>query len=226
MSAESTIRVYTDGACSNNGGPGARAGIGVFFGEGDPRNYSGRIEGKQTNNTAELGALLYVSQILGSEIAAGRQVEIYSDSQYALRCCTTYGAKLKAKGWRKGKKPVANLELVKRAYNAYEGLVNVAFHYVPAHTGRDDPHSVGNDGADRLANQAIGLTTCPYASSRKTHGHRIYLKVPYEEKEEAKKYGARWDPSRKKWYLTPERANALTKEENDAVWDRWGRKST
>jgi|ETNmetMinimDraft_14_1059893.scaffolds.fasta_scaffold18694_1 hypothetical protein len=29
----------------------------------------------------------------------------------------------------------------------------------------------------------------------------IYLTVTYEEKEEAKKLGARWDGSRKKWYI-------------------------
>ena len=34
-------------------------------------------------------------------------------------------------------------------------------------------------------------------------GHRIYLKVPYEEKEEAKQLGARWDPDRKQWYVPP-----------------------
>ncbi len=34
-------------------------------------------------------------------------------------------------------------------------------------------------------------------------GHRIYLRVPYEEKEEAKQLGARWDPDRKQWYVPP-----------------------
>ena len=29
---------------------------------------------------------------------------------------------------------------------------------------------------------------------------RLYLKVPYKEKDEAKALGARWDPERKEWY--------------------------
>jgi len=29
----------------------------------------------------------------------------------------------------------------------------------------------------------------------------IYLTVPYEEKEQAKKLGARWDPIKKQWYV-------------------------
>jgi len=34
-------------------------------------------------------------------------------------------------------------------------------------------------------------------------GHRIYLNVPYEEKDAAKKLGARWDPEQRKWYVPP-----------------------
>ena len=30
---------------------------------------------------------------------------------------------------------------------------------------------------------------------------RIYLSVPYKQKDEAKKLGARWDPIVKKWYI-------------------------
>ena len=43
------IRVFTDGACSNNGKPNAKAGLGVYFSEKDPRNVSKRVIGKQTN---------------------------------------------------------------------------------------------------------------------------------------------------------------------------------
>lgn len=33
------------------------------------------------------------------------------------------------------------------------------------------------------------------------HKRRQYLNVPYAEKEEAKRQGARWDPEKKKWYI-------------------------
>jgi hypothetical protein len=29
---------------------------------------------------------------------------------------------------------------------------------------------------------------------------RVYLHVPYEDKEDAKSLGCRWDPEKKKWY--------------------------
>ncbi|GGW35512.1 hypothetical protein GCM10010340_11450 [Streptomyces griseoloalbus] len=33
-------------------------------------------------------------------------------------------------------------------------------------------------------------------------GQRLYLEVPYADKDEAKKQlGARWDPGRRKWYV-------------------------
>ena len=51
---------------------------------------------------------------------------------------------------------------------------------------------MGNDNADRLANEAIGLTSCQYT--------KIYLNVPYKDKENAKKHGCKWDPKKKKWY--------------------------
>ena len=50
--------VYTDGACSNNGKASACAGIGIFFGKDDIRNVSRKVVGKQTNNTAELTAII------------------------------------------------------------------------------------------------------------------------------------------------------------------------
>jgi ribonuclease HI len=69
---ESTIvpdyYVYTDGACSNNGRSNAIAGIGIFFGNNDPRNVSKRIEGKQTNNTAEMLAIIDTYEIIEQDI--------------------------------------------------------------------------------------------------------------------------------------------------------------
>ena len=50
--------VYTDGACTNNGKETAKAGIGIYFQDNDSRNVSRRITGKQTNNRAELLAII------------------------------------------------------------------------------------------------------------------------------------------------------------------------
>ena len=33
--------------------------------------------------------------------------------------------------------------------------------------------------------------------------NRIYLTVPFAEKDDAKRHGARWDPERKRWWIDP-----------------------
>ena len=100
LSNKKIINVYTDGACSNNGKPDARAGFGIWFGEGDPRNTSESFTGTQTNNRAELLAIIKALTILRDEIEQGQPVMIYSDSSYSIRCCTTYGEKMAKKGWK------------------------------------------------------------------------------------------------------------------------------
>ena len=54
------INIYTDGACSNNGRPDARAGFGIWFKEAI-LNTSESFTGIQTNNRAELLALLSIN---------------------------------------------------------------------------------------------------------------------------------------------------------------------
>jgi ribonuclease HI len=56
--------VYTDGSCLNNGKDNSIGGIGIFFGINDERNISQRLEGKQTNNTAELIAIIKLYSII------------------------------------------------------------------------------------------------------------------------------------------------------------------
>jgi hypothetical protein len=36
---------------------------------------------------------------------------------------------------------------------------------------------------------------------------RIYLNVPYEEKDRVKSLGARWDPAKKKWWVQDMKAD-------------------
>ncbi len=201
---EEEIIVYTDGACVNNGKPDARAGYGIYFGPSDERNISERYSGPQTNNVAELLAIIRALTILKENIEEGTEVKIYSDSKYAIRCCTTYGAKCYNKNWNNPNKPrvpLPNKELVKTAYMFCKNYTNtnLEFIHIKAHTGLNDKHSMGNENADRLANEAIGVDW-----KKKEDGERnkrIYLKVPYGEKEDVKKLGGRWDINNKKWYI-------------------------
>lgn len=148
----SKIIVYTDGACSKNGSADAKAGYGIYFGENDIRNVSKRIKGKQTNNRAELTALIETYYILQGEIQYGEKIDIYTDSVYSMRCCTTYGAKQAKTNWVKN---IPNKCLVKKAYNLYKDNQNINIFYVRAHTKNNDVHSLGNKQADKLATSSI-----------------------------------------------------------------------
>ncbi len=58
--------------------------------------------------------------------------------------------------------------------------------------------NIGNNGANMIANKAIGFNECPYISDSI---EKIYLDVPFSKKDEIKKMGGRWDMALKKWYI-------------------------
>jgi ribonuclease HI len=184
--------VYTDGACSNNGKINATAGIGIYFGPNDYRNLSEKIIGKQTNNIAELSAIIKTYSIIENDIINNKKIVIVSDSKYAIRCVTSYGEKCNTKKWVGD---IPNKELVKYAYELFKNKENIKFLYIKAHTNNTDIHSIGNYHADKLANMAIPMITVHNKITK------IYLDVPYIRKNEVKELGGLWDSIKKKWYI-------------------------
>jgi len=151
------MTVFTDGACSNNGKPNAKAGIGIYFGADDPRNVSRRIAGTQTNNVAELSAIIEVFNICTDNIEGGEEVIIYSDSKVAIGWCTTTGDKYESHNWKKKNGDIPNIDLVKLGHSLCKKNTNVSLKHVKAHTGDKDILSVGNDMADTLATESLHL---------------------------------------------------------------------
>jgi len=141
--------VYTDGACRGNGMPTARASIGVYFGPDDGRNVYDLVDGRQTNNVAEVMAILAALEVIGAD--RGKWV-IVTDSTYAMRWAGSLGEKHAVAGWIKS---VPNKALVRRLYQEVSGRSLVRMQKVAAHTNGTDQHSVGNRQADSLANQAL-----------------------------------------------------------------------
>ena len=154
-----TINVFTDGACSHNGSVKAKAGMGVYFSEGDPRNVSKRIVGKQSNNTGELSAILEVFTILQSEIQSGKKITIYTDSKYCINSLNVWAIKWEKNNWtKKGgiqQGGIQNLDLIKRGYELCKKYKNVSLIHIKAHTGYTDELSKGNEGADALAEMSL-----------------------------------------------------------------------
>ena len=195
-----SINVYIDGSCIYNGKPNAKAGYAVYFGEDDVRNEYNRVIGKQSNNTGELTAFIRSIEILQDEIKQGTTIHIYTDSEYVIKCASTYGNKLEQNNWKDTKVP--NIELVKQAHELYKNKPNIKLHYIKAHTAKDDIHSKGNSEADRLANLAVGCV--------KSDSDIIKLDICYFNKDKAKELGARWNQEYKYWYIN----STKTSEEN------------
>lgn len=174
--------VYTDGSCIHNGYPNAKAGYGVYFGKDDLRNISKRVpeDMLQTNNVGELMAIIEAAKIISKDVKA----IIYTDSEYCITMAqkTTYTNKTK------------NIELVKEMGDLLRAK-NIELRHIRSHTNLNDKHSLGNEQADLLANMSIGLY-----NKNSEENKKIYLNVKYAEKDDAKKLGARWDPTKKKWY--------------------------
>lgn len=179
------IPVYTDGACSKNGSEDAKAGIGIFFGDNDSRNISKIVpkdQFKQTNNVAELLAFITAIKLIASD---NKKYKIYTDSEYVIKCATKFDTWIK----KKDKSEIKNFELVQELYQLVEQY-NIKYEHIKAHTGLDDEHSYGNEQADKLANNAIGVETIK----------KIVLNIPFDSKDTAKELGAKWDKDIKKWF--------------------------
>lgn len=203
----SNLYVYTDGSCINNGKKNAKAGIGIYFSKDSPNNVSRELESDDgeplTNNIAELVACLEAIKIIKSNPIENKT--IVTDSEYIIKCATSYGKKLEANNWKTSTdKTPPNLKLVKRLYEL-TNKYNINYKHIMAHTANKDKHSIGNYYADLLANKAINHN--PRSEDGESHvttydnKKKIYLNVSFQEKDKAKAKGARWDPAKKKWYI-------------------------
>ena len=136
-----TIKVYTDGACKGNPGPG---GWGALIIDGDSRKelYAGNPD--TTNNQMEMQAAIEALKYLKG---TSDVIELYTDSNYLRQGITEWIVNWKSNNWRPAsKKPVANRDL----WIEVDGLssaLNIEWHWVKGHDG--DP---GNERADYLAN--------------------------------------------------------------------------
>lgn len=77
-----TVDLWVDGACSNNGNENAKAGWGAVLVFGDKqKEMSGLVEGDQTNNRAEMTAVIEGLKALKKHC----KVLVYTDSQVVTR---------------------------------------------------------------------------------------------------------------------------------------------
>jgi len=139
----SKLKIYTDGACSGNPGPG---GWGVLMLSGGEEKELCGGEMETTNNRMELMAAIQALEALSK----GRDVDIYTDSKYVGDGITKWLPNWKKNGWRNAaKKPVKNTDLWQRLDEATQRH-EVNWHWVKGHAGHPE-----NERADALANMGM-----------------------------------------------------------------------
>ena len=141
---QTTITIYTDGACKGNPGPGGW-GAWLRSSAGHERELCGG-EPLTTNNRMELTAVIEALAALKRR----SHVAIHTDSQYVRQGITNWIHNWKQRGWLTAdRKPVKNVDLWQRL-DALAAAHHVQWHWVKGHAG--DP---GNEHADALANRGI-----------------------------------------------------------------------
>ncbi|WKX93291.1 hypothetical protein Q1695_010939 [Nippostrongylus brasiliensis] len=142
--------VYTDGACSNNGKLGAKAGYGVYWGPDHEDNACGPVTGAPTNNRGEL---LAVDVALKQAIQKGLSyIVIRTDSKLLIESMDSWMQKWKRNNWKTSiGKDVLNQDLL-RSIDESTQSIHVKFEHVPGHSGVP-----GNEAADSLARQGAQM---------------------------------------------------------------------
>jgi ribonuclease HI len=137
------VKIYTDGACSGNPGPGGWGVLMIF------RDIEKELTGGEeatTNNRMELMAAIQGLEQLKRQSS----VDLYTDSKYVSDGIKTWIIGWKKRNWRTADgSPVKNIDLWQRldqARLAHE----VQFHWVRGHDGHAE-----NERADALARQGM-----------------------------------------------------------------------
>jgi ribonuclease HI len=138
-----SVKIWTDGACSGNPGPGGWGA--VIRIDGETRELKGG-EPSTTNNRMELLAAISALEAL----PAGADADLYTDSQYLRDGITKWMHGWKKNGWRTAdKKPVKNKELWERLDRAAK-VRRVTWHWLRGHVGHAE-----NERADQLAREGM-----------------------------------------------------------------------
>ncbi len=136
------VKVWTDGACLGNPGPG---GWGALLRWNDTERELSGGEADTTNNRMELMAAIQALEALKRPC----DVVLTTDSQYVRKGMLEWLANWKRNGWKtSAKKPVKNAELWQRLDQAVQRH-QVQWHWVKGHSGHPE-----NERADELASAA------------------------------------------------------------------------
>jgi len=157
MIMDASLKIYTDGGCSGNPGPGGWAYIIVLENFQGVRVLEEKSGGEKdtTNNRMELTAVIESLRALKTKnenpkIALPRRAVIFTDSQYVQKGITEWIHKWKKNAWRTSdKKPVKNQDLWIEL-DSLAGEFSLGWEWVKGHAGIEY-----NERCDKMAQAQI-----------------------------------------------------------------------
>ena len=146
------IKIYTDGACVGNPGPGGWAAI-ILLEEEKKELFGG--EKLTTNNRMELTAAIkgleYCDSLEEKQLSL-KEIKIYTDSLYLKDGITNWISNWEKNNWKTSdKKNVKNVDLWKKLKDLVKSK-KIEWCWIKGHSG--DPM---NDLADKLAKEATPI---------------------------------------------------------------------
>ena len=146
------IKIYTDGACVGNPGPGGWAAV-IFIEDKKKELFGGAT--LTTNNrmelTAAIKALEYCNAQEGKQPSL-KQIKIYTDSTYLKEGITVWINNWEKNNWKTtDKKNVKNVDLWKKLKELIKSN-QIEWNWIKGHS--DDP---SNDLVDKLAKKATPI---------------------------------------------------------------------
>jgi ribonuclease HI len=198
-------QLYTDGGCDPN--PGHCAAGAIIVDESETVMYMlSEYIGMGTNNLGELTAILHgLQRAVTLDI---KHLDVYSDSELCVHLCSK----------KKTTKKEHLLAILVPILEIIESNVfdHLEFNWIKGHS-----NVKWNECADRLCTNALNLykstfltnDTIPRSEESSTEDV-LFMNCPFNEKEQVKQLGARWNKEEKKWYAP----NTSENRKNFAKW--------
>ncbi len=152
---DKNIKIYVDGGCSGNPGPGAWAFIILYD---RSRIRASCPVPSTTNNRMELSAVIsalkeackHPEWLKVQTVGKKTVLVVYTDSRYVEQGITAWIHKWERNGWlNRGKKPVKNQDLWKKLRELSSSF-NISWQWLRGHAG----HEL-NEECDRMVREAI-----------------------------------------------------------------------
>ena len=142
------IKIYTDGACSGNPGPG---GWGYVILENGKLHTGKGSESQTTNNRMELMAAIKALESARKD----ESLYLYTDSTYLQKGITEWIVNWKKNNWiTSSKKPVSNKDLWIKI-DQLNNELDIEWKWVKAHQSDNSDDTLYTNMADELATGAI-----------------------------------------------------------------------